>query len=273
MIVSPFTPLNFHRWRTDGNDCRYMQTFAPTDHILIECFGSPQLYIKHADGTTIQIGVSQWQMNEETTLAFAVISGLSNGVYSVLIEESGERVESAPFCITDDPIALADTTLIQYANRDNRQRTDVVFDIDGMRYFFDLRIPGGFRDNGWSFSLDGEQFTDQSADITQLYARESTQQKLTVGTSEGCQIWFGEMLNRALCCEFVYADRVRYARKEASVPEITQPLEGLNSFIFTQSLQRVVNLDPKFEAQNRAILRRVADDYRLVATDINRIIR
>jgi hypothetical protein len=68
---------------------------------------------------------------------------------------------------------------------------------------------------------------------------------------------------------------VRYARKETSSPEVTEQLEGVNSFVFTQQLQQVNNLDPELELTNQALIRRLSssDNYRVTDTDsYNRLI-
>lgn len=156
----------------------------------------------------------------------------------------------------------------------NRQRRDAVFFIDGMQRFFDFRVPGGFKDSNWTFAVEGEQFATDEADLVQLYGLESTQKKFTLGNSEGCPIWFAELLNRLLCCSYVYFDGERYTRKDASVPETTVLIDGVNSFVFTQNLQKVVNIDPTLTLQHQAIMRRVGNSaYRLATADINRLIK
>jgi hypothetical protein len=61
---------------------------------------------------------------------------------------------------------------------------------------------------------------------------------------------------------------VRYARKETNTPEMTVQLDGVNSFVFKQQLQEVVNLDPEIEVNNHAIMRRTDDTtYRVTDTD------
>ena len=156
----------------------------------------------------------------------------------------------------------------------NRQRKDAVFFIDGMQRFFDFRVPGGFKDSNWSFGVESEQFTTAESDIVQLYGLESTQKKFTLGLSDGCPIWFGELLNRLLTCTYVYFDGQRYARKDASVPEITSLLDGVNGFVFSVQLQKVANIDPTLTMQHQAIMRRVMDEnYRLVTENINRLIK
>ena len=53
-------------------------------------------------------------------------------------------------------------------------------------------------------------------------------------------------------------------RKDSSVPEMNQVNEGLNSYVFSLSVQPVLNID-KGESDNQLIIRRVdRDRYRSV---------
>lgn len=272
MRISPFTPLFFIDRKADGIDSDYIQTFAPTDRILIEVFLHPdeddndwQLFM--ADGQLVDdIPWQEWQINDGMVLHFAILSP-SPGFYKVQV---GGKV-SEVFKVTDDIRELERTTLIQYSHKDNLQRTDVAFFIDHMQHFFDFRVPGGFKDSNWTFSVDCEQFVTPLADISQLYAMESTQKKFTLGGNVGVPVWFGEMLNRILTCSHVYFDREKYCRKETNVPELTAQLEGVNSFVFTQMLQRSMYLDPQIEQNNLVLMRRVGECYRSTSTTENRI--
>lgn len=275
MIVSPFTPLFFINRKADGIDSEYIQTFATTDQILLQLIGGRNdtvvaQIISEPDGAVLhQIQFNQWDINDTVTLRFTTIS-LSTGYYSVNIMGVGR---SEVFRVTDDPLILNKTTLIQYSMRNNRQRQDAVFFIDGMQYFFDFRVPGGFKDNNWTFNVESEQFVTQYADISQLFGLESTQKRFTLGGSMGVPVWFGEMLNRILICSHVYFDGIKYSRKEANVPELTVQLEGVNSFVFNQTLQQSTNLDPVIEQRNHAAMRRVDDtNYRATSSTINRLI-
>lgn len=276
MILSPFTPLFFSHHKRDGIDSRYIQTFAPTDQILIELLCAPneedgdwELYSEPNHVLLTVIETSVWTINESIEVRFAVLSP-SAGYYSLKINGMTSNV----FRITDDPIILNNTTLIQYSMNNNRHRKDAVFFIDGMQRFFDFRVPGGFKDSNWTFAVEGEQFVTDESDIVQLYGLDSTQKKFTLGNSEGCPVWFAELLNRILCCSYVYFDGERYARKDNSVPETTVLLEGVNSFVFTQNLQKVVNIDPALTLEHQALMRRVDDsNYRLATTNINRLIK
>lgn len=275
MIVSPFTPLFFINRKADGIDSEYIQTFATTDQILLQLIGGRNdtvvaQIISEPDGAVLhQIQFNQWDINDTVTLRFTTIS-LSTYYYSVNIMGVGR---SEVFRVTDDPLILNKTTLIQYSMRNNRQRQDAVFFIDGMQYFFDFRVPGGFKDSNWTFNVESEQFVTQYADISQLFGLESTQKRFTLGGSMGVPVWFGEMLNRILICSHVYFDGIKYSRKEANVPELTVQLEGVNSFVFNQTLQQSTNLDPVIEQRNHAAMRRVDDtNYRATSSTINRLI-
>lgn len=274
MIISPFTPLNFRERRSDGSASRYVQTFGSSDMILLEVLGTASEDITAAvyDAETgmklYDIVWNEWQINTQDHLRFTSIS-LCPGYYSVYVSGAGY---SEPFRVTDDERELEETVLIQYSMRNNRQRRDVLFFIDGMQYFFDFRVPGGFKDSQWAFSVESEQFVTPEADIAQLYGLESTQKKFTLGSAMGVPVWFGEMLNRILVCSHVYFDGIKYCRKEASVPEMTQAASGVDSFIFNQNLQQSVNLDPVIEQRNRVLMRRVdATNYRTTGPN-NRII-
>lgn len=275
MILSPFTPLFFPSAKADGIESPYIQTFASTDQILIQLIGE-----KNWDGVatvnginssySFQIQFNTWDITDTTRLRFAALS-LSPGFYSVSIDGIGS---SAVFRVTDDMQLLDNTTLIQYSNKDNRSRHDVIPWIDGMQHFFDFRVPGGFKDSNWTFGVECEQFVTDDSDIIQLYGMESTQMKFTLGTSEGCPVWFAELLNRILTCDYVYFDGVRFARKESSVPESSTVMEGINSFVFTQNLQKVTNIDPVLTFEHQAIIRRIDSScYRLATSNINRLIR
>lgn len=275
MIVSPFTPLFFINRKADGIESDYIQMFATTDRILLQLLGpKTAAVVAHVltepDGTPLfQIQFNSWDINSTTRLYFASIS-LSPGLYSVNITGIGN---SEVFRVTDDARLLAKTTLIQYSMKNNRQRNDAVFFINGMQYFFDFRVPGGFKDSNWTFAVESEQFVTPQADISQLFGLESTQKRFTLGCSMGVPVWFGEMLNRILICSHVYFDGVKYSRKEANVPELTVQLEGVNSFVFNQTLQQSTNLDPVIEQNNHAAMRRVDDtNFRSISSTINRLI-
>lgn len=263
MIISPFTPLFFSP-STDkfGAKSKYQQKFASTDRIFIEVLTAtnettPELQIHNlitSEKTSLVLSV--WQMNEDKILYFYTVTGLESGYYEIVIND----LVSEPFKVTNDKNELAETTLIQYSMKDNKQRLDAIFWIDGMQYFIDFRVPGGFKDGGWSFGVDNEQFVTSDEDVVELFSHEYTTQIFTLGNAMGCPVWFAELLNRILCCTYVYFDGVRYARKESNVPELNQQIEGLKSFVFQQMLQKVKTMSPTLEWNNQVSIRGLGSD-------------
>lgn len=281
MKISPFTPLHFSEAnRSDGMPSRFIQLWAPTDQILVEVIASAgdtapsaSLNDAHTDSVIGSIEWNEWKMNAEKVVFFTVLTGLSVGHYRLTVGS----LTSEEFRVTDDANLLSRTTLVQYRFKDNRQREDVVSVIDFMPYFFDFRVPGGFKDSGWQFGVSNEQFTTQREDLVELFANDYTSKTFTMGNSIGVPVWYGEMLNRLLCCSYVYFNGDRYVRNDTEVPNINVLVEGLDSFVFTQILRKAQVIDPKIEAQNQAVIRRIDDAesekiYRSTTDNINRLI-
>lgn len=275
MKLSPFTPLWFNAENSDGLRSRYTQVWAPTDQILIEIIASagesaPVGTLNDAcSGSAIgTITWNTWAVNANEVLYFHAYQGLSNGIYTITLN----GVTSEVFRVTSDSAILNNTTLIQYRNKDNKQREDAIFVIDNVPYFFDFRVPGGFKDSGWQFGVENEQFTTQYQDVVELYAREYTEKDFTMGNSIGVPIWFGEMLNRLLTCSYVYFDGERYVRSDSNTPSLESLVDGLNSFVFTQTLRQAHLLDPEIEQINEVALRRVDDTYNRITDDVEQTI-
>lgn len=248
MILSPFTPLFFPSAKADGIESTYMQIFSIKDEILVEIFSLPsetivfKLFSEPMHTEMTLPDVSSYNLENDLKLYLYRLK-LDTGYYSV----SFDGKNSMPFMVTDDDLLLQDTVLIQYSPADNKTRSDVAATVGDSRLFFSFRVPGGFKDNGWSFSIDNEQFVCPDGDIIELYGRESIQKVLTIGNSSGVPIWFGQMINRILTCKYVFIDGSRFVRYESSVPEKEQVLESHNSFIFSQKVQQVNYLNPTID--------------------------
>lgn len=276
--ISPFTPVFWHP-TTDkfGAKSKYTQTWKATDRILVQVLqltssapiagdydgNAPTLRVKNVEtGSTWTENWSSWSMNDWCTVKTWVMTGWSPGIYVMLLGD----MESEPFCITAETELLDQTTLIQYSMIDNRRRMDTAFVVNGTRQFFDFRVPGGFKDDNWAFGVDNAQFTTSLYDTVDVHSHEMLMKTFTLGNSEGCPVWFADLLNRLLTCTYVYFDGVRYSRHESDVPEVNAEMEDLRSYIFTQTVQRVINLQPAVENANALRLRRVGeeeDDYRI----------
>ena len=251
--ISPFTPLFFNP--SDdlfGIRSKYIQKFAPTDQIFIEIIAFSEKdepvgsVVNTITGTRISKTWNSWKMNDSIVLYYCVVTGLANGYYE--FELNGKSSEL--FEVTDDERKLSRTTLIQYSMRDNKQRTDCVFIIEGKQYLFDFRVPGGFKDSGWGFGVTNEQFVSTEEDVFDLYSSENTIKTFTLGNAEGCPVWYAELLNRIMSCSYVFFNGKRFVRNESSVPEMNQISETVNSYVFTLSLMTVQNTDKiKFDNQ------------------------
>ena len=236
--ISPFTPLFFHP-TTDrfGADSSYVQLFAPSDSIFIEVFstsiGLEGFVVNQITGENKPIEFKSFTTKDSVIIYYATITSLANGYYTVKI--GGE--ESEIFKVTDNETELAETTLIRYSSRSNKQRKDCMFWNGSEQFFFEFRAPGGFKDDDWAFSVNNEQFEISDGNIVELFAIESTQKKFTLGNSIGCPVWFAEHLNRILCCSNVTFNGKRFVRKGNSTPEMTQEIIAKKSYIFKVSLQ------------------------------------
>lgn len=247
--ISPFTPLFFSPSSDKfGAESRYIQLFAPTDNIFIEVITTTEykmngLLKNHVDGTSWEIEFQSFSLKDGSTVFHSTITGLASGYYSISVGDQ----ECNVFKVTDDEHELNKTTLIRYSMRSNKQRNDCIFWNGEEQFYFEFRAPGGFKDDDWTFAVNNEQFEISNGNIVELFAVESTQKKFTLGNAEGCPVWFAEHLNRILCCSNVYFNGVRFVRKGNSVPEMTQEIVSLKSYIFKVSLQGMVdNIDVDF---------------------------
>lgn len=241
-FISPFVPI-FFRPTDDryGVKSKYIQKFAPTDNILLEVICDnldfpPVLKLNNVrTGFSTEIAWKSWIMNESRVLYYYTFSDLECDIYN--IEIGGFKSE--PFEIITDEKELGKSTLIKYTMRNNRMRLDGVFWIDGIQHTFEFRVPGGFKDDDRIFSVDNEQFVTPYGNIVEMYGMDSVQRVFTLGNEIGCPIWFAELLNRILCCTHIYFEGVQYARKDSSIPEKTQLIAGMKSYVFKQNLQEV----------------------------------
>ena len=241
--TSPFTPLFFSPSRDEsGWGWHGMQVFANTDRIFIEVIASsddtePSLRLHDiCDGTSQSLEWIVFNLNAETVVYYYYKNIADCGIYKFSIDGKDSNV----FRVTDDEGELSMTTLVQCAMKDNRQRTDVITWLAGRQHYFSFRVQGGFKDDGWTFGVEDEQFVTQQEDRIGISAREYTQKVFTLGHADGVPVWFAQLLNRMLSMSYVYFDGVRYTRNDGAVPEQQQTIEGQRSYIYNVTLQEVV---------------------------------
>lgn len=271
--ISSYNPIFFSPSTDSGGYVsRYIQEFACSDRIMIQVIGyntsvAPQLVLHRLlPEKSYKLAMRVWQINSLEKLFYVNLVGIEPGMYYVELAGSLSDV----FYIKEQP---ADTVLLQYSNRGNVKTKDAVFYIENVQHFFDFRIPGGFKDQDWMFGVENEQYTTSDNDVIDVYSYSFSMKKLTIGNSRGCPVWYAELVNRLLSCDFVYIDGVRYGRYESNVPEMTVLLEGYKSFVFKQVLRRIENLDPEIEERNRLLMMRTTGTSNRFVSDNIRILK
>lgn len=257
MHFSPFNPVIFRRHECGSPLCGCPHVFSVSDHIMVECFrrkneDMPRLALVDADNLSLvsELSWSNWELNG-VVLSFYELRGLDSGSYRLTI---GDDLVSDVIMVTDDQSVLDGTSLVQFCQCDNKDRMDLVTWINGIRYYIDFRIPGGFLDEDWVFGVDNEQVISPDGDRLDIKAIDYTEKKLTVGYPDGVPLWFGDMVNRVMSCDLVYIDGQRYTRAGSTVPEKQET--GGGKFVFTQMLRQAQFMDPEFERLNQLALRR-----------------
>ena len=263
MKISPFTPITFHE---PGSrvPAEHGYVMSSADHILMEVFHDTgekpwSLRLTDCDGNILaSLGWNTVPINASVCMSMYELRDLIPGTYVV----SFGPLVSQPLMVTDDVSVLDGTVLIQCAQRDNRSRRDMYSWVHGDCHYFDFRIPGGFRDDGWTFRVDNEQFVTPMSDIVELSAIDVTEKTLTVGHSCGVPVWMVDKINMMLSCDLLFIDGVRYSRVGSSVPEkVDSDVRG-ERFVFSQRLQEARFTNVAYENKIRCNLRRTPDALR-----------
>lgn len=271
MRFSPFNPILFG----DVPFTDFPHVFSVTDNIMIECFKKPEEplpSLKLTSDNNISYDLS-WNIQNQCDedIAFYILRGLTPGDYVLTCGD----IRSNQIIVTDSDEVLSNTVLLQFCENSNRSRVDIATLINLNKVFFDFRIPGGFKDNDWSFNVDNEQFETEESDIYELYSIDSTFKTLTIGTSIGVPTWIAEMVNKAFACELVYVDGIKYNRVNEAVPEAVAADNYNGRVIYNFKLQQCNFIKPnefKEELVNRLALRRTPTNFRKTAYGFRKIL-
>lgn len=270
-MISPFTPIRFYPLSTYQPD-GYVQMFAPSDHILIQRIenasvdvDSLQLIDYYTKQSILSLPWTIWNINDREKICFYELSDLSEGKYYL----SFEGFRSNCFEVESDARILEKTALIQYAFVDNKRRTDVATLVNRTRFFFDMRIPGGFMDEDWEFGVMNESFETEDGDRRELMAVDFTDKMLTIGHSDGIPSWIGEAVSRVIGCDYLYIDGIRYTTTDTSRIERVDVSE--DRFVYKVQLRECHVSDIEFERKNEIILRRTPTHLRKAGERFRRI--
>ncbi len=270
MTFSPFNPVVFG----DISFTDFPHVFSVDDHIMIECFKEPHeemppLVLRREDNETSYNLSWNCLTFGDRGVAYYLLKNLEPGHYVF----ECDNIRSNEVIVTDKEEILSDTVLLQFCQTDNRSRYDIATKINNGKYFFDFRIPGGFRDSEWEFYVENEQFETAQADIIELYSIDILRKKLTIGSSVGVPAWVGELVNKALSCDLFYIDGERFCRVQESTPEVVLSNNEGSRFVYNVNLQQNIcskPLDLQEEFLNRIAMRRTTSHLRNSVTGLRR---
>lgn len=277
MEFSPFNPIHFYKTGADENGIAkdYAHIFAPSDYIIFEVLhgveeapGRLQLSDAQSGELLMDLSWNTYQINADKCVSFYEFRGLNAGEYTMAF---GDWI-SNPICVTDDPEILRNTVLLQYSLSWNEARSDVYAKINGHIRYFEIRLNGGFKDSGWTFSVDNEQFETDNADIVELSAVETTEKDLTIGKSSGYPAWIGEKLSHILTCELIFIDGDRYSFVGTKdIADVTQSKSVGDMFVYTLTMRQVKYVNAAFEREIRSLFRKIPTNLRKVNNQLRKV--
>lgn len=276
MEFSPFNPIHFYKNDAVDNGIvrGYTHIFAPSDYIIFEILhdveetpGRLQLSDAQNGELLMDLSWNTYQINADQCVSFYEFRGLNAGEYTLTF---GDWI-SNPICVTDDPEILRNTVLLQYSLSWNEARSDVYAKINGRLRYFEIRLYGGFKDSGWAFSVDNEQFETDNADIVELSAVETTEKDLTIGKSSGYPAWVGEKLSHILACELIFIDGDRYTFVgNKDITEVSNDAADYR-FIYTVTMRQAKYLNAAFEREIQSLFRKIPTNLRKVNNQLRKV--
>lgn len=243
--IGDITPLVFRPATDDPSAAalRFTQRFGRYDHIVVQFFmkephtayvgwydGISGAYIANVLSTRVYDGVF-WQYH-------AVLPVLPEGFYVVKIGIDDERWESQVFEVTRLVETDPEWVRIEYGGASNDTPMNARFVVDGVRVPFLLRLPAGFKPQGWDGSVEVETYRTQRQELRVLYSAPYGKETLTVGNAAGLPVEYVQLLNNILSCEYVYINGERYCRSEGSVPEKQLVMAGAQMFTASVVLEK-----------------------------------
>lgn len=249
--IGDITPLIFRPAEDDpsATALRFTQRFGRYDHIVVQFFidearnavvgwydGITGAYIANVSAIRINMGTGMWAYS-------ATLPVLPEGFYIVKIGVGDARYESQTFEVTrlveNDP----EWALVEYGGTENDTPMDAVFVAGGVRVPFVLRLPAGFKPQGWDGSVEVETYRTQRQELRVLYSAPYDKYTLTIGTAAGLPVEYIRLLNNILSCEYVYINGERYCRSDGNVPEKQLVMAGAQMFTASVVLESQPTLD------------------------------
>lgn len=233
-----FSPAGKYPFGQSGD---YTQRFYKDDHILLQIITNGGETVSgtlknHVSGQSSSISFSTYEHNDSVKVYYKDFSGLDDSLYSVIVDDIGE---SEPFLVCSSSQLTEETIRIRYSHKDNNSDFNNIFWINDTQQFFDFRVEGGFKPNGFLPVADTEQYRNQRMEIVELYTMPYEQWQLTIGGASGVPIWYLSLINKILSVSHVEIGGKLYVRSETSVPQPTQVMD--DSVLFNG----LVTLEPR----------------------------
>lgn len=266
ITFSPFNPIYFRENGVKDDAMEgYVHIFSTSDHILMQIFHDANIIPPFLDlidintgETVVQLNWNTYAINNNEAVSFYELRELEAGDYRL---KFGSAV-SNQIHITDDEDVLKDTVLIQYSMRTNVARKDIYPILNGLPKYFEIRLYGGFKDDGWKFSIENEQYVTDKSDVVELYAVEATDKVMTIGDSEGEPSWIGKKIGFILVCELLFVDGRRFSKSDDSAVEVIDGNVEGTKFVYAVTLRQARYENASFERKIRVTLRRVPSHLR-----------
>lgn len=249
--IGDITPLIFRPAESDpsATALRFTQRFGRYDHIVVQAVGdtsttiTASVYNAQTDTQTYSNATTKVQVDGGWYLYHCALPVLPEGCYYVTLTGGGITLRSQDFEVTRLVENDAEWVRFEYGGTENDTPMDAMFVVSGARVPFVLRLPAGFKPQGWDGSVEVETYRTQRQELRVLYSAPYDKYTLTIGTAAGLPVEYIRLLNNILSCEYVYINGERYCRSEGSVPEKQLAMTGAQMFTASVVLEKQQSLD------------------------------
>lgn len=249
--IGDITPLIFRPAESDpsATALRFTQRFGRYDHIVVQAVGdtsttvTARVYNAQTGAQAYSQGCTRVAIDNGWYLYHCVLNVLPEGCYYVTLTGGGINLRSQDFEVTRLVENDSEWVRIEYGGTENDTLMDAMFVVSGVRVPFVLRLPAGFKPQGWDESVEVETYRTQRQELRVLYSAPYDKYTLTIGTAAGLPVEYIRLLNNILSCEYVYINGERYCRSEGSVPEKQLVMTGAQMFTASVVLEKQQTLD------------------------------
>lgn len=228
---------------------RFTQRFGRYDHIVVQAVGdtsttvTARVYNAQTGVQTYSNAATLVQVDGGWYLYHCALPVLPEGCHYVTLTGGDVTLRSQDFEVTRLVENDAEWVRFEYGGAENDTPMDAMFVVGGVRVPFMLRLPAGFKPQGWDGSVDVETYRTQRQELRVLYSAPYDKYTLTIGTAAGLPVEYIRLLNNILSCEYVYINGERYCRSEGSVPEKQLVMTGAQMFTASVVLEKQPTLD------------------------------